>query len=305
MQRYVVMRLLQLVLVMFGVSTLIFFLLRLTGDPITLFVTEDMAPERVAQLRQELGFNDPLWVQYARYLSQAVRGDFGSSLRFQQPAMALVLERLPATIALTVAGLLLSTLIGVPMGVLAAVNRGSALDKAAIAASVLGQGMPVFWLGLLLILLFAAQLRVLPAGGTGTPAHLLMPAVTVGLYTMARTARLTRSSMLDVLGQDFIRTAHSKGLRPFTVLTRHALRAASVSVVTIVGLTLSSLVGGAVITETIFSWPGVGRLLVQAVGFRDYPLVQATVFVIALFVAVTNLITDLSYAFLDPRIRYE
>jgi peptide/nickel transport system permease protein len=304
MQRYIVVRLLQLVLVLFGVSTLVFVLLRLSGDPVTLFVTEDMTTQQVADLRQRLGFNDPVWVQYTRFLGQVVQGDFGSSLRLRQPALALVLERLPATMELTLAGLFLSTAVGVPLGVVAAAMRGSWLDKATMGFAVLGQGMPVFWLGILLILIFAADLHLLPSGGRGTAAQLIMPTLTVALYTMARTARLTRSSMLEVLGQDFVRTAHAKGLANSTVLVRHALRAVAVSIVTIVGLTFSTLFGGAVITETIFSWPGVGRLLIQAVGFRDYPLVQAAVFVIALFVAVANLITDLLYAYLDPRIRY-
>src|SRR5579859_141802 len=293
MQRYVVIRLGQLVLVLFGVSTLVFLLLRLSGDPVTLFVNESMTPQQVADLRQRLGFNDPLYVQYARFLGQASQGDFGASLRFGEPALPLVLDRLPATIELTLSALLLSSVVGVPLGVVAAARRGSVVDKAAMALGVLGQGMPVFWLGILLILLFAAYLHVLPSGGRGTLAHLVLPTVTVALYTLARTARLTRSSMLDVLAQDYVRTATAKGLSRATVIRRHALRAAAVPVVTIIGLTFSTLFGGAVITETIFAWPGVGRLLVQAVGFRDYPLVQATVFVIALFVTVANLLTDL------------
>lgn len=304
MQRYLVIRLLQLVIVLLGVSTFVFVLLRLSGDPVALFITEDMTAAQIEALRDKLGFNDPYWVQYTRFLGEIARGDFGSSYRFGRPALELVLERLPATIELTVAGLLLSTIFGVPLGLLAATRRGSFIDKVVMVFAVFGQGMPVFWLGLLLILFFSVELHLLPVGGRGKFTQLILPTITLAFYTLARTTKLTRSSIIEVLAQDYVRTAHAKGLPNRIVLTRHVLRAGAVSITTIVGLTFSALIGGAVITETIFAWPGVGRLLVQAVGFRDYPVVQAAVFLIAIFVALINLTTDLLYAYLDPRIKY-
>jgi peptide/nickel transport system permease protein len=299
-----VKRLFGLLIVLLGVSTFVFVLLRLSGDPVTLFITEDMTGAQIEALRDELGFNDPYLIQYVRFLGEVVRGDFGNSYRFGQPALELVLGRLPATIELAVAGMLLSTIVGIPLGLLAATRRGSFLDKLILVFAVFGQGMPVFWLGLLLILVFAVGLRVFPAAGRGSPAHFVLPTFTLAFYTLARTTKLTRSSIIEVLAQDYVRTAYAKGLPGRIVLTRHVLRAGAVSITTIVGLTFSALIGGAVITETIFAWPGLGRLLVQAVGFRDFPVVQAAVFMIAMFVAVINLITDLLYAYLDPRIKY-
>jgi peptide/nickel transport system permease protein len=239
-----------------------------------------------------------------RFLGRALQGDFGLSLRYNQPALPLVLASLPATLELTAAALFLAALIGVPVGILSATRRNSAVDHLSLIASLVGQCVPTFWLGIILILVLALDLGVLPPSGRGTLAHLVMPALTLGAYSIARVARLTRSSVLEVLNQDFVRTARSKGLPAHAVILRHALKNAAIPIVTILGLSVSTLLGGAVITETIFDWPGVGRLMVQAVFVRDYPIVQGTALIIAAMVAVVTFVTDALYGWLDPRITH-
>lgn len=290
---------------LFGVSTLIFVILRLSGDPTALFVAETATAEDVRKVREAMGFDEPLPLQYVRFLGRAAVGDFGTSFRFNQPAIGLVLERLPATLVLTLASIAVATVVGVPLGVLAAFRRGTRWDAAIMAVTFLGQSVPTFWLGIMLILVFAVGLRLFPASGGEGLAHLVLPGTTLGGYMMARIARIARSGMLDVLRQDYIRTARAKGLHERAVVLRHALKNASISIVTMIGFTFATLIGGAIVTETIFAWPGVGRLLVEGVHARDYPVVQAAVFVTALFVAACNLVTDLLYAWLDPRISYE
>jgi ABC-type dipeptide/oligopeptide/nickel transport system permease component len=250
-----------------------------------------------------MGFNDPFLVQYWRFLRGAVQGNFGESLRHGQPAMRLVLERLPATFELAGAAMLIALCVAIPAGILSAVRRNTASDYCSTVVALLGQSMPTFWLGIMLILVFSVWLRVLPSSGRGDLEHLLLPAVTLGLFTTARMMRLTRSGMLEVLGQDYIRTARAKGLGEPPVVWKHALRNAAVPIVTIAGLELGALLGGSVVTETIFAWPGVGRLSVQAIYNRDYPVVQAAVFVLATTFVVVNLLVDLVYTSLDPRIR--
>jgi peptide/nickel transport system permease protein len=290
--------------VVLGVYTALFLLLRLTGDPALLYVSEDAGPAQIQRVREQLGLADPLPVQYVRFLGRALQGDFGLSLRYNQPALPLVLASLPATLELTGAALFLAALIGVPVGILSATRRNSAVDHLALLASLVGQCVPTFWLGIILILILALDLGVLPPSGRGTLAHLVMPALTLGAYSIARVARLTRSSVLEVLNQDFVRTARSKGLPAHAVILRHALKNAAIPIVTILGLSVSTLLGGAVITETIFDWPGVGRLMVQAVFVRDYPIVQGTALLIAATVAVVTFVTDALYVWLDPRITH-
>jgi peptide/nickel transport system permease protein len=302
---YVLRRLLLLVVVLFGVSTLIFVVLRLSGDPTALFVTETATAEDVRKVRQAMGFDQPLWVQYGTFLGRAAQGDFGASFRFNQPALSMVLQRFPATLLLTVAALVVASVLGVPLGIVAALRRGWGWDRAVMVVTFLGQAVPTFWLGIMMILVFAVELRLFPSSGGPGLRELILPGTTLGVYMMARMARIARSSMLDVLGQDYIRTARSKGLREWAVVLRHGLRNASISIVTMIGFTFATLIGGAIVTETIFAWPGVGWLMVQAVYNRDYPVVQAAVFVTALFVATCNLLTDLLYAWLDPRIRLD
>jgi ABC-type dipeptide/oligopeptide/nickel transport system permease component len=304
MIRLLARRALHLVIVVVGVYTALFLLLRLTGDPALLYVSEDAGPAQIQRVREQLGLADPLPVQYVRFLGRAILGDFGLSLRYNQPALPLVLASLPATLELTGAALFLAALVGVPVGILSATRRNSVADHLSLVASLIGQCVPTFWLGIILILILALDLGLLPPSGRGTLAHVVMPALTLGAYSTARVARLTRSSLLDVLNQDFVRTAHSKGLAQRVVILRHVLKNAAIPIVTILGLTVSTLLGGAVITETIFDWPGVGRLMVQAILVRDYPIVQGTAFLIAAMVAVVTFVTDALYAWLDPRIKH-
>jgi len=303
MKVYLIRRLLQSILVLFGVSLVVFLILHLTGDPTLLLLPPDATAEEIHRFREAMGFNDPVLVQYLRFFRGAVQGNFGDSLRHGEPAFALVVERLPATLELTAAALLVALCLALPAGIISAVRRNTPLDYATTVVALLGQSMPTFWLGIMLILIFSVQLSLLPSSGRGDLEHLVLPAITLGLFTTARITRLTRSGMLEVLGQDFIRTARAKGVSERPVIWKHALKNASIPIVTIVGIELGTLLGGAVITETIFAWPGVGRLSVQAIFNRDYPVVQAAVFVLASTFVVVNLIVDIAYTYLDPRIR--
>ena len=301
---YVARRLLQSLGVLLGVSVIVFGLLHLTGDPTRLLLPLEAREEDVRQLRALLGLDDPLAVQYVRFLSRAVRGDFGLSFKHQLPALTLIFQTLPATLELTAAGLGLALVVAVPAGILAALKRNSVLDAVCSVAVLLGQAMPVYWLGLLLIMIFAVGLGWLPAAGRDGPSSLVLPAMALGAFSMARIARMARSGMLEVLAQDYVRTAPAAGIRAFIVTFKYALKNAAIPLVTIVGLEFGVLLGGAVITETIFAWPGVGRLAVDAIFSRDYPLVQAIVAVLATLFVVINLVVDLVYTYLDPRIVY-
>jgi|SRR5579859_2852374 len=303
MAAYIVRRLLQTVVVIFGVTVLSFGVVFATGDPTLLLVGQNATAEQIDQLRHQMGFDRPWPVQYLDYMSRAVRGDFGTSLRSREPAFNLVIDRMPATLALTGAALLFSLAVAFPIGIISAVRRDSIYDHLSMLGALLGQSVPAFWLGLMLILVLGVQLRWFPISGAGDLQHLVLPAITLGTYSLARNARLIRSSMLEVLGLDFVRTARAKGLPPFVVIRRHVLKNAMLPVVTIIGLDLGVLLGGAVITETIFAWPGVGRLVVSAIQGKDYPLIQAAVTLLAVFFVVLNLVVDLAYTYFDPRIR--
>ena len=303
MTTYFTRRLLQSLVVLLGVSFVVFFILHLTGDPALVLLPPDASPEDVRRFREVMGFNDPFFVQYGRFLAGALRGDFGQSIRHGESAFHLVAERMPATFELAGAALLIALVLAIPAGIVSAVRRNSLLDYVSTVVALLGQSMPTFWLGIMLILLFSVQFHLLPSSGRGTLEHLVLPAVTLGLFTTARITRLTRSGMLEVLGQDYIRTARAKGVSDPPVVWKHALKNAAIPIVTIVGIELGTLLGGAVITETIFAWPGVGRLSVQAIANRDYPVVQAAVFLLATTFVVVNLMVDVVYTYLDPRIR--
>ena len=303
MSVYLLRRLAQSVLVLLGVSFVVFLILYLTGDPALVLLPPDATAADIREFRARMGFNDPFIVQYGRFLGGALRGDFGQSVRHGEPAFGLVLERLPATFELSGAALLVALLLAIPAGVVSAVRRNTATDYVATVVALLGQSMPTFWLGIMLILIFSVQLNVLPSSGRGGLEHLLLPAVTLGLFTTARITRLTRSGMLEVLNQDYIRTARAKGVSGPPVVWKHAFKNAAIPIVTIVGIELGTLLGGSVITETIFAWPGVGRLSVQAIYNRDYPVVQAAVFLLASTFVLVNLVVDLLYTYLDPRIR--
>jgi len=303
MKVYLVRRFLQSLLVLLGVSFVVFGILYLTGDPALVLMPPDATIEDIAKFREQMGFNDPFLVQYGRFLSGALRGDFGESVRHGEPAFALVMERMPATLELAGAALVVALSLAIPAGIISAVRRNSLMDYVSTVIALLGQSMPTFWLGIMLILLFSVQLNVLPSSGRGGWQHMLLPAVTLGLFTTARITRLTRSGMLEVLNQDYIRTARAKGVANPPVVWKHALKNAAIPIVTIVGIELGTLLGGSVITETIFAWPGVGRLSVQAINNRDYPVVQAAVFMLSATFVLVNLVVDVLYTYLDPRIR--
>jgi ABC-type dipeptide/oligopeptide/nickel transport system permease component len=304
MKSYLLRRGWQSILVLLGVSVVVFLILHLTGDPALLLLPPDATAEDIAKFRQAMGFDDPVAVQYVRFLKGALQGDFGESVRHGEPAMGLVVERLPATFELAGAGLLLALCLAIPAGIVSAVRRNTAVDYVSTVVALLGQAMPTFWLGIMLILLFSVRLSWLPSSGRGDLEHLILPAITLGLFTTARITRLTRSGMLEVLGQDYIRTARAKGVSEPPVVWKHALKNASIPIVTIVGIELGTLLGGSVITETIFAWPGVGRLSVQAIFNRDYPVVQAAVFLLAATFVFVNFLVDVVYTYLDPRIRF-
>lgn len=303
MKAYIIKRLFHSIFVLIGISIVVFIILHLTGDPAALLMPMDATPEQVAQFRQEMGFNDPLIIQYWRFFKGTLRGDFGQSFRHNQPALSLVLERMPATIQLTLAALAIALIIAIPVGIISAIKRNSILDHIGMTGALLGQSTPVFWLGVMLILIFSVILQWFPSSGRGGIENLVLPAITLGMYSMARTARMMRSSMLEVLGQEYMKTAKAKGLSPHMVILKHALKNAAIPVVTIVGMELGTLLGGAVITETIFAWPGVGRLAVQAIYNRDYPVVQAAVFLLASIFVLVNLLVDIIYTYLDPRVK--
>lgn len=301
---FVSRRLLQSLFVVWGILTVVFVLVRLSGDPITLFITEETPPQQVELIRQSLGLDRPMFMQYISFLGQAAGGDFGESLRFRQPAMALVFERLPASFELLGAAVLLSLVIAVPVGILSAMRKDSVVDGVGMGIVLIGQAVPAFWLGTMLVLLFSVHWQMLPTSGRGTLAQLVLPTITLGAYLTARTARIVRSGMLDVLGLDFIRTARAKGLLPSQVVLRHALKNVAVGVITVIALDIGAMLAGAIVTETLFAWPGIGRLLISAVSARDFPLVQAAAVVLALFVVLVNIVVDVLYAFVDPRIRF-
>lgn len=305
MSRYFVRRLLHIPIIILLVLTFIFFSLQLSGDPTTLFLTQESRPEDVIRVRQRLGLDDPLPVQYARFIMRGIQGDFGDSLRYNQPASKLLLNRFPATLELAFTSILFSLLIGIPVGTISALRKGSWLDRFLMAGILLGQGVPIFWIGIMLIIIFSVSLHWLPASGAGTWKHLVLPSFTLGAFFAARIARFTRAALINVLPEDYVRTAHAKGLSKPLVLWRHVGRNAAIPVVTITGLTIPSLIGGAVLTEAVFSWPGIGSFIVTAVNNRDYPVVQAGTFVIALFVGLLNIFVDIIYTVLDPRIQFE
>ncbi len=305
MGRYAAKRALQAVLVILAVLVFTFVILRAIGDPARLLVSPEGSLENLAQIRRALGLDAPLYAQFGRFMSGIVRGDFGSSFTFGRPALGLVLERMPATLLLTFVALAAAVPTGMVLGMISAVKRNTVYDNIATTLAVLGRAVPNFWLSIMLIVVFGATLKWLPPSGYGTAAHIVMPAFALSAGLAAIVARLTRSSLLEVMRHDFVRTARAKGLPENAILTRHVLRNALIPITTVVGLQAGHLLGGAIITETIFAWPGVGRLLTQSIYSYDYPVVQTSVFVIAVTFVFINLAVDLVYALIDPRIRYD
>ncbi len=293
------------VVVMLGAATMMFAVIRLSGDPVALFVGDAATAEDIARVRALMGFDAPVWVQYVRYVGQVATGDLGTSFRYERPVVGLVLTALLPTLTLTIATTLLATVLGVVMGIVSAVRRNSIVDHLSMFLAVLGQCLPVFLTAIAAVLLFAVRLRWLPTSGWGSVSAGILPVGTLTLYVVGRIARMTRSAMLDVLGSDFIRTARAKGLSPAAVVGVHALKNAAIPVVTISGATFAALLGGLVVTETVFGIPGLGQLLVRAVLVRDFPLAQGAILVIAFMVTWVNLLIDLTYVFFDRRIAYE
>lgn len=306
MLRYLVRRLLLAVPVMIGVATLVFSLIHLVpGDPAQAMLGDGAAPQDVEELRKSLGLDQPLLTQYASFLRNALTGDLGTSFRTGQPVTAMIVERVPATAELAVAAMIVAIVLAIPLGVVAAVWRGTTLDYGAMTFALAGVSIPNFWLGPLLAIAFAVELGWLPVSGRGSIAHLVLPAISLGLALAAILARMTRASLLDELNELYVRAARARGVSRASAVTRHALRNSLIPLMTIIALQFGAVLTGAVITETIFAWPGIGRLLIQSIGFRDYPLVQGCILLIAFTYVSVNLITDLLYGLVDPRIRFE
>lgn len=310
MTQYIIRRILQAILVMVGVTLLVFVIMYQAGDPVLLMASPDASQEEIENLRRNLGLDRPWYEQYWDFISGAVRGDFGQSLRQGQPVFDLVVERLPATLSLALLAFVFSATISIPVGIISATKRNSVYDGFAMGFALLGQSLPTFFLGVMLIWIFGFVLGWLPSSGRGDPdmvsriRHLILPAITLGTFSLAQNARLVRSSLLEVLGLDYVKTARSKGISEYNVIIRHALRNALIPVVTVLGLQFGVLLGGAIVTETVFAWPGVGRLLIQAINQQDFPLAVGAVTMVSVIFVVLNLLVDLTYGFLDPRIRY-
>lgn len=304
MHKYILRRLLLLIPVMIGVTFIVYTIMFFTpGDPAQILIGENAPKEAVEKLREEMGLNDPFILQYLRFLKNAVRGDFGRSYSTKKPVFDEVFARFPATLKLTIAGMIVAIAIGIPVGIISATKQYSVTDNVSMILALLGVSMPNFWLGLMLILLFSVKLGLLPSGGDSGFASLILPAITLGTGVAAIITRMTRSSMLEVIRQDYIRTARAKGVMERKVINKHALRNALIPVVTVVGLQFGYLLGGAVLTETVFSWPGVGRFMVEAIRQKDTPTVLASVIFMSVAFSIVNLFVDILYAFLDPRIK--
>jgi peptide/nickel transport system permease protein/oligopeptide transport system permease protein len=306
MYNYLIKRLLSTVPVLIGISLLLFFMLRmLPGDPAQVLAGQMATPEEIENIRHQLGLDRPVYEQYAVYVSHLVRFDLGRSARTQNPVIDEIWARLPNTLLLAVVAILLACLFGIPAGIISAVRPYSWIDYLVTISALFGMSMPVFWLGLMLVVLFAVILQWLPAGGTGSWQHVILPSVTLAAFVIAFIARMTRSTMLETLSQDFTTTARSKGLAETVVVVKHALKNALIPIITVVGLQFGFLLGGAVLTETVFAWPGLGRLLYDSISARDYPMIQGTILIFGLLYIFVNLVVDLVYAFVDPRIRYD
>jgi len=306
MLNYLIKRLFSTIPVLIGISLLLFFMLRLLpGDPAQVLAGQMASPEEIENIRHQLGLDRPIYEQYAHYLSRLVRFDLGRSARTQNPVTQEIWARLPNTLLLAVVAITLACLFGIPAGIISAVRPYSWIDYLVTTSALFGMSMPVFWLGLMLVVLFSVILKWLPAGGTGSWQHVILPSFTLAAFVVAFIARMTRSTMLETLSQDFTTTARSKGLQERVVVIKHALKNAMIPIITVVGLQFGLLLGGAVLTETVFAWPGLGRLIVDSILARDYPVIQGTILIFGLLYIMVNLVVDLIYALVDPRIRYD
>jgi len=306
MFQYVIKRLLSTIPVLLGISLLLFFMLRaLPGDPAEVLAGQMATPEDIELIRHQLGLDRPVYIQYALFLGRLAKFDLGRSARTQNPVIQEVWARLPNTVLLAVVAIALACLFGIPAGIISAVRPYTFLDYFVTSSALFGMSMPVFWLGLMLVVVFAVWLHWLPAGGIGTWKHVILPSITLTAFVIAFIARMTRSSMLEVLSQDYTTTARSKGLKEQVVIIKHALKNALIPIITVVGLQFGMLLGGAVLTETVFAWPGLGRLIVDSILARDYPVIQGAILIFGLIYILVNLIVDVLYAYVDPRIRYD
>lgn len=313
MQRYILSRLVQSLLILFGVLCIVFIMLQMTGDPVSLMVSRNTSPEQMERLREEMGFNRPMIIQFTDFASHAVMGDFGNSIRHKQPAMELILERLPATVELAAVSLMISMVIGITLGLLGGSNPGSRWDILSRGVGLIGQTIPNFWLALILIIIFSVNLGWFPTFGRDTwhffgirlpTRSVILPAFSLGLFTMGQLVRFSRSAVLEIRSEDYIRTAYSKGISDKRIYIKHILRNASIPLISIIGVQFGYLLSGSIYIETIFSWPGLGNLLAEAIGNRDFALVQAIAFFTSIVVVTLNLLTDIAYGLADPRIRY-
>jgi peptide/nickel transport system permease protein len=302
MGSYIIRRLLQSLIVILGVIIITFLISRVLGDPVALLLPPEATPEQRAFLTKDLGLDRPLYVQLLVYVGKVLKGDFGQSFRHQEPAMKLLLDRVPASLYLSLVATFISIIIAIPLGIISAIKRGTIFDRIGMTLALFGQSIPAFWAGIMMILLFAVKLGWFPPSGYGGPKHVFLPALTLAFFFAAATARLTRSSVLDVLDMDYVRYARLKGVPELIVIMRHVIRNTFITILNIVALQLGLLLGGAVITEFIFSWPGIGRLSLDAIYNRDYPVIQATVVVAAAFFVVINLVVDIIYIATDPRV---
>jgi len=305
MSNFIARRFAEMLVTLLLMSMVVFALGRLTGDPVALILSDYASDEDRARVVQELGLDKPIWQQYGTFLGNALRGDLGNSLVGEQrPALDIVMERMPASLQLASAALIISFLVGVPLGVLAAVNYQTAIDVAARLIALLGQSIPVFWLGIILMYLLSVQFSLLPTSGYGSIKHIVLPAITMAFFTIAAVTRLVRVSMIDALGSEYVKLARIKGLSEFKVVYKHALRNSLIPVLSFMGSFFATMITGAVVVETVFSWPGIGRLAFEAILNRDFPLMQAVVLFITTLFVIVNLLVDIAYAWLDPRIRF-
>jgi ABC-type dipeptide/oligopeptide/nickel transport system permease component len=304
-QKYLLSRLIQAVFILIGVLVLVFMMVRITGDPVSLMVSREASAEAREEFRHKMGFDRPLAVQFVDFATGAVVGDFGDSLHFKDPALPLVLQRLPATVQLATAGLVMAVVVAIPLGLIGGSRPGSVWDTLGRILGLLGQSIPSFWLALLFIFFFAVKLGWFPSFGRDELKSIVMPGFVMGFGGMGALVRLTRSAVLEIRGEDYVRTAYSKGLHPRRIYVRHVLRNAAIPLISVIGVTFGYSLGGSIYIETIFSWPGMGQLIEQAIGWRDYPLIQAIAFFTSVVVVMLNLFTDVAYALIDPRIRYE
>ncbi|MEJ2165515.1 MAG: ABC transporter permease [Desulfobacterales bacterium] len=306
MLNYIIKRLFSTIPVLIGISLLLFFMLRmLPGDPAQVLAGQMATPEEIENIRQQLGLDRPIYEQYAAYLGRLARFDLGRSARTQNPVTQEIWARLPNTLLLAVVAIMLACLFGIPAGIISAVRPYSWIDYLVTTSALFGMSMPVFWLGLMLVVVFSVILKWLPAGGTGSWQNVILPSVTLAAFVVAFIARMTRSTMLETLSQDFTTTARSKGLQEWVVVIKHAFKNAMIPIITVVGLQFGLLLGGAVLTETVFAWPGLGRLIVDSILARDYPVIQGAILIFGLLYIMVNLFVDLIYALVDPRIRYD